>query len=125
YPDHCEADPERQQQAEERRGVIHDLARKHRSRPQELPAPQQRLIDALDGLQQSDADKHRLTEELAAYREHFQQLATKLSATRQNAAQKLAKAVTGEIQQLGMPGGQVQVELRPITSAQYPLQGLE
>ena len=125
YLDHFEADPERQQQVEERLGVIHDLARKHRILPQELPALQQRLIDELEGIQQSDADKDRLTEELAAYREHFQQLAAKLSATRQKAAQKLAKAVTGEIQQLGMPGGQVQVELRPITSAQYPLQGLE
>lgn len=125
YLDHFEADPERQQQVEERLGVIHDLARKHRILPQELPALQQRLIDELEGIQQSDADKDRLTEELAAYREHYQQLAAKLSATRQKAAQKLAKAVTGEIQQLGMPGGQVQVELRPITSAQYPLQGLE
>lgn len=125
YLDHFEADPARQQQVEERLGVIHDLARKHRILPQELPALQQRLIDELEGIQQSDADKDRLTEELAAYREHYQQLAAKLSAIRHKAAQKLAKAVTGEIQQLGMPGGQVQVELRPITSAQYPLQGLE
>lgn len=125
YLDHFEADPERQQQVEERLGVIHDLARKHRIQPQELPTLQQRLIDELEGIQQSDADKDRLTEELAAYREHYQQLAAKLSAIRHKAAQKLAKAVTGEIQQLGMPGGQVQVELRPITSAQYPLQGLE
>lgn len=125
YLDHFEADPARQQQVEERLGVIHDLARKHRIPPQELPALQQRLIDELEGIQQSDADKDRLTEELAAYREHYQQLAAKLSAIRHKAAQKLAKAVTGEIQQLGMPGGQVQVELRPITSAQYPLQGLE
>ena len=125
YLDHFEADPQRQQQVDERLGVIHDLARKHRVNADELPALQQRLIDELEGIQQNDADRERLTEELAAYQQHYQQLAGKLSGIRQKAAQKLAKAVTGEIQQLGMPGGQVQVELRPIQGNQYPLQGLE
>ena len=125
YLDHFEADPQRQQQVDERLGVIHDLARKHRVNADELPALQQRLIDELEGIQQNDADRERLTEELAAYQQHYQQLAGKLSGIRQKAAQKLAKAVTGEIQQLGMPGGQVQVELRSIQGNPYPLQGLE
>ena len=125
YLDHFEADPQRQQQVDERLGVIHDLARKHRINADQLPALQQRLVDELESIQQSDADKERLSEELAAYQEHYQTLASKLSATRQKAAQKLAKAVTAEIQQLGMPGGQVQVELRPLQAKQYPVQGLE
>ena len=125
YLDHFEADPQRQQQVDERLGVIHDLARKHRINADQIPALQQRLMDELENIQQSDADKERLTEELAAYQEHYRSLADKLSAIRHKAAQKLAKAVTGEIQQLGMPGGQVQVELRPLQATQYPVQGLE
>ena len=125
YLDHFEADPQRQQQVEERLGVIHDLARKHRVNPEELLSLQQQLIDELEGIQQHGADKERLAEELQAYREHYQALATKLSDKRRKAAQRLAKAVTGEIQQLGMPGGQVQVQLHPLQAEQYPLQGLE
>lgn len=125
YLDHFEADPQRQQQVEERLGVIHDLARKHRVNADELPALQQRLIDELEGIQQQDADRERLAEELVAYREHFQSLASRLSDTRRKAATRLAKAVTGEIQQLGMPGGQVKVELHPLKAEQTPLQGLE
>ncbi|WP_285261120.1 DNA repair protein RecN [Halopseudomonas bauzanensis] len=125
YLDHFEADPQRQQQVEERLGVIHDLARKHRVNADELPALQQRLIDELEGIQQQDADRERLAEELVAYREHFQSLASRLSDTRRKAATRLAKAVTGEIQQLGMPGGQVKVELHPLKADQTPLQGLE
>ena len=125
YLDHFEADPQRQQQVEERLGVIHDLARKHRVNADELPALQQRLIDELEGIQQQDADRERLGEELVAYREHFQSLASRLSDIRRKAATRLAKAVTGEIQQLGMPGGQVKVELHPLKAEQTPLQGLE
>jgi len=125
YLDHFEADPQRQQQVEERLGGIHDLARKHRVNAEELPALQQQLIDELEGIQQLGADKERLTEELQAYREHYVALATRLSDTRRKAGQRLAKAVTGEIQQLGMPGGQVQVQLHPLPAEQYPLQGLE
>lgn len=125
YLDHFEADPQRQQLVDERLGVIHDLARKHRINADELPALQQRLIDELEGIQQSDADKERLTEELAAYRVHYEQLADKLSASRRKAATRLAAAVTAEIQQLGMPGGRIQVELRALQASDYPAQGLE
>ena len=125
YLDHFEADPQRQQQVEERLGVIHDLARKHRINADQLPILQQQLIDDLENIQQHGADKERLADELEAYREHFQTLADKLSATRSKAAARLAKAVTGEIKQLGMPGGQIKVALHPLKLAQYPLQGLE
>ncbi|WP_193075700.1 DNA repair protein RecN [Pseudomonas sp. FME51] len=125
YLDHFEADPQRQQQVEERLGVIHDLARKHRINADQLPALQQQLIDELENIQQHGADKERLADELEAYREHFHTLANKLSATRSKAAARLAKAVTGEIKQLGMPGGQIKVELHPLKLDQYPLQGLE
>ena len=125
YLDHFEADPQRQQEVDERLSIIHDLARKHRINADELPALQLRLMEELEGIQQNDADKDRLSEELQAYREHYQTLANKLSGIRHKAAHKLGKAVTGEIQQLGMPGGQVQIELRALPAEQHPLQGLE
>lgn len=113
YLDHFEADPERQLQVEERLGFIHDLARKHRVNPDELTALQQKLIDELEGMQQQDLDAERLTEELEAFREHYRQLAAELSAIRHTAAIRLGEEVTHQIQQLGMPGGQVKVQLQP------------
>ncbi|WP_339649535.1 DNA repair protein RecN [Halopseudomonas pelagia] len=111
YLDHFEADPERQQQVEERLGAIYDLARKHKINPDQIPVLQQQLIDELESMQQQDADAERLAEELESYREHYRQLADELSGKRQTGATKLEEAVTREIQQLGMPGGQVKVQL--------------
>lgn len=125
YMDHFEADPQRQQEVEERMGTIHDLARKHRINADQLLALQQQLIDELETIQQQGADQERLKEELQAYREHYQALANKLSTARQKAAVKLAKAVTSEVQQLGMPGGRVEVELKPLDPQQYSPHGLE
>lgn len=125
YLNHFEADPQRQQQVDERLSVILDLARKHRVNADQLPALQQHLINELEGVQQSDADKEHLAEELEAYREHYYKLAEKLSGIRKKAAQQLGSAVTEQIQQLGMPGGQVLIELRSLQADQCPIQGLE
>lgn len=125
YLDHFEADPERQQYVEERLSAIYDLARKHRIQPQELPALQQQLIDELEGQQQQAADAERLQEELVAYQAHYRQLSEKLSAQRSKGAAKLAKAVTQEIQRLGMPGGRIELQLTPLDADSYPVTGLE
>ncbi|HDY99043.1 MAG TPA: DNA repair protein RecN [Pseudomonas sabulinigri] len=125
YLDHFEADPERQQYVEERMSAIFELARKHRTTPQELPALQQRLIDELEAQQQRGADAEQLQEELIAYQEHYKKLADKLSASRHKEALRLSKAVTKEIQQLGMPGGRVELQLSPLDAAGYSVTGQE
>ena len=125
YLDHFEADPERQQYVEERLSAIFELARKHRIQPAELPVLQQQLIDELEGQQQQAADAERLQEELTAYQAHYRQLSEKLSAQRSKGASKLAKAVTQEIQRLGMPGGRIELQLTPLDADSYPVTGLE
>ncbi|MEH6387464.1 MULTISPECIES: DNA repair protein RecN [Pseudomonas] len=125
YLDHFEADPVRQQQIEERLGTIYELARKHKVNPDELPALQQTLIDELESIQQSHADSGQLAEELDAFRVHYRELAGKLTKARKKAADKLAQAVTREIQQLGMPGGQVVVQLIANKADEYSPHGLE
>ena len=125
YLDHFEADPERQQYVEERLSAIFELARKHRIQPAELPVLQQQLIDELEGQQQQAADAERLQEELTAYQAHYRQLSEKLSAQRSKGAGKLAKAVTQEIQRLGMPGGRIELQLTPLDADTYPATGLE
>ncbi|MFB4369822.1 MULTISPECIES: DNA repair protein RecN [unclassified Pseudomonas] len=125
FLDHFDADPERQQQLEERLDTIYTLARKHRIHPSELPAMQQQLFDELESLNADDQAADRLGEELAAYGRHYQEKAAELSAKRQKAASKLGKAVEKEMQTLGMPGGRFSIQLQPIEGSEPNANGLE
>ncbi|KIP98559.1 MULTISPECIES: DNA repair protein RecN [Pseudomonas] len=125
FLDHFEADPQRQQQLEERLDTIYTLARKHRIHPSELPAMQQQLFDELEGLNADDQATERLSEELASYGRHYQEKAAELSARRHKAAGKLSKAVEKEMQTLGMPGGRFSIQLQENISSEPNANGLE
>lgn len=125
FIDHFDADPERQQQLEERLDSIYTLARKHRVQPGELSELQQRLLEELESLNADDQAQDRLTEELAAYARHYQEKAEELSALRHRAASELSKAVEVEMQRLGMPGGRFQIELRANATDEPHPAGLE
>jgi len=125
FIDHFDADPQRQQQLEERLDAIYSLARKHRVQPFELPELQQRLLEELESLNADDEAIGRLGEELAAYARHYQDKATELSALRQQAATCLAEAVQTEMQSLGMPGGRFNIALQPGSNEEPHPSGLE
>ncbi|MBM7063051.1 DNA repair protein RecN [Pseudomonas sp. UL073] len=112
FIDHFDADPQRQQQLEERLDSIYTLARKHRIQPNELHSLQQQLFEELENLNADDQAVERLGEELGAYARHYQDKASELSKLRQTAAAALAAAVQGEMHSLGMPGGRFSIELR-------------
>ena len=125
FVDHFEADPQRQQQVEERLDAIYSLARKHRIQPTELGELQQRLQLELAGLHADDAALERLDEELAAYARHYQSKAGELSTLRHAAAGRLAAAVEAEMQRLGMPGGRFAIDLQPIAGEEPQPHGQE
>ncbi|MBD9482471.1 DNA repair protein RecN [Pseudomonas sp. PDM14] len=125
FLDHFDADPQRQQQLEERLDVIYTLARKHRIQPTELGELQQRLFEELESLNADDQATERLSEELAAYARHFQEKAAELSQLRQQAATRLAAAVQDEMQSLGMPGGRFSIELQTGNADEPQPHGLE
>ncbi|UXY52294.1 DNA repair protein RecN [Pseudomonas tohonis] len=125
FIDHFDADPQRQQQLEERLDTIYTLARKHRVHPSELASLQQSLLEEIEALNADDEAVERLTEELASYTRHYQTKAGELSKLRGKSAGKLAKAVEAEMQRLGMPGGRFTIELHPIQSQDPQANGLE
>lgn len=125
FLDHFDADPERQQNLEERLDNIYTLARKHRIQPNELAALQQQLFEELEGLNADDQAGERLAEELAAYARHYQEKAAELSALRGKAAERLAKKVEKEMQTLGMPGGRFSVQLQTLEGSEPQASGLE
>ena len=125
FIDHFDADPQRQQQLEDRLDSIYSLARKHRVQPGDLGELQQRLLDELESLNADDEAVERLSDELAAYARHYQEKASELSQLRQAAASTLAGAVEIEMQRLGMPGGRFSIQLSPQNSDSLQPNGLE
>lgn len=125
FIDHFDADPQRQQQLEDRLDSIYSLARKHRVQPGDLGELQQRLLDELESLNADDEAVERLSDELAAYARHYQEKASELSQLRQAAASTLAGAVEVEMQRLGMPGGRFSIQLSPQNIDSLQPNGLE
>ncbi len=125
YLDHLEGDPERLHSVEQRLANIHDLARKHRAKPEELPDLHQRLMQELANIEGADARLEQLQREAAMARQAYLALAEKLSAARAKQAKELQKQVTARMQQLGMPGGQLEIQLERVAEDQYAAHGLE
>lgn len=119
------ADPQHLQEIELRLSSIYNIARKHRIHPSKLNTFQQQLEEELNHLAASGeliAELEATTQRLA---EEYFQLAIKLSKKRQQVANKLGKAVTSEIKQLGMPQGHFQIRIDAISSTKPLPTGLD
>ena len=108
-------DPQRLQQVEELLARLHRLARKHQVPAAELPALAEALQEELAGLERLDSDLGDLEREVDALARRYREQAGQLHAQRRAAARPLAEAVTGTMQDLGMPGGrfEIAVEANP------------
>ena len=113
YADRVELDPERLAEVERRVDAIHSTARKFKVSPGTLIELAERLTARLAELEvASDVDALRAQEEAAQAR--YAQLAGKLSASRKDAAAKLARQVTAAMKDLAMAGGRMEIALRPV-----------
>lgn len=111
YLSDLELDPARLQWLEERMGALHELARKHRCEPEQLPALAIRLQAELADIEQADDRLKSLSEECRRLREDYLGTARRLRQQRQQAAARLSKAVTAAMQTLGMSGGRFHIQL--------------
>ncbi len=114
YQDQVELDPQRLAEVEERLGLIHELSRKHQRPAEELPELLLELSDELQTLQQAGERLDGLEAEIAAARTDYEQQAAKLSKGRAKAATELAERVEANMQELGMGGGRLVIELKPL-----------
>jgi DNA repair protein RecN (Recombination protein N) len=122
YARHTELDPQRLAELDERMTQWVGLARKYRRLPEELPA----LLNGWKAeLQQLDAAADLATLQQAERLTHqaFLTEARQISKQRTQSAPRLAKAITQAMQGLGMQGGQFEVHLEPLDTAQQS--GLE
>lgn len=107
-------DPERLYEIETRMSQLHHVARKYHLETSQLPEHELYLKKELQRLLHSE---HQQKELQKAYDEHVQAYevaALELRASRQKYAQKLAEEMTLGIRQLGMPKGNITVELSPL-----------
>lgn len=115
FADHLELDPERLAFVEERLSAVHDMARKYRVRPEELPERLTRLRAELEALDGAGERLGQLRGKLEQRERQYSEAAERLSRARREAAAELSRKVTALIRELGMPGGEliVAVEARP------------
>ena len=117
-------DPELLAQLDERMGQWLSLARRYKKTPDELP---QTLATWRQDLSRLDAAADLDSLQKAAHTAHAAYLheAQAVSRQRQKAAQPLAQAVSNAMQQLGMPGGRLEVQLQKLDApAQHGLEDI-
>lgn len=120
-----EMDPDRLQEVERRLGQITDLARKHRVRPEELSERLQMLRSELNEQKLAGERLIELTKRLAQIADDYRAVAAELSYARRQAAAVLAERVTFLIRELGMPDGEIKIQINPTEKAAVGLHGLD
>src|SRR2546421_7068545 len=113
YASRVDLDPDALREVEARIEALHGAARRHRLRPQELPARLAELEKRLHELELA-ADPQAIEREVAAARSRYDAAAQKLSARRAAGAQGLSKAVTAAMAQLAMQAARFAVSLHKL-----------
>ncbi|MDR2219176.1 MAG: DNA repair protein RecN [Methylobacillus sp.] len=124
YLSRAELDPERLNEIESRIQAIHAAARKHRTRPEELPALLAKGLLRMAELE-GTGDNGALAREEKAAHETYRAHAKKLSAGRAEAAQSLGAKVTAEMQRLALSGGSFAVVLQAHEETAHGLESVE
>ena len=125
YRDRIEADPERLAWLDDRLAKMRALARRHGVVEEELGTVLTGLRARLAAVDGGTESIEALEEKVAQARARFLASATTLSGKRAQHAVKLSKAVTAELGELGMPNGELRVELEPKPAERPDATGLE
>lgn len=95
---------------ENRLDKLHELARKHKVKPEALPEHLTLLTTRLNQLEGGQEQHEQLQKKKAELTESYFKLAEKLTKQRNDAAEKISKAVTGKMHELAI-GGQFKIDL--------------
>ena len=110
YLRRADVDPAELARVEARVAAIHDMARRHRTKPDELHALAQATAQRMAELDlATDADA--LSRRVDDARARFDSLAATLSHKRATAARSLTRRVTAAMQELAMAGGRFEATL--------------
>lgn len=101
--DRLDLDPERLAELERRLESLHDMARKHRVRPAELPARLLAMREELGAIEGAAEELSRLERQREAALGTYRAAAKKLSQARAKSAKQLGTRVQALVRELGMP----------------------
>jgi len=125
YRERLDLDPAELARVETRLTAFHDLARKHRVRPEALPALADETAHRLAELA-ADSDAGALERAADQAGLSFDALARDLSAKRKTAALALGKRVNAMMKELAMPGGRCEIALTALAEpASYGVETVE
>lgn len=98
---------------EQRLSAVYDIARKHRTQPEQLCELHEQLGSEMSQLRSGDEQLEGLQVQMQETLAQYQELAAKLSRARQKAAAKLAKAINQQLKNLAMEHAKLEVLCRP------------
>jgi DNA repair protein RecN (Recombination protein N) len=116
FQNQLELNPERLNEVELRIDKIYELARKHRVSPEALYEYQEKLQSQLERFTQVEDDIKSLNAQKVKLTEQYQLKAEKLTKRRIKEAKALGKEITQLIQTLGMPNGEVSLQISPLNA---------
>jgi len=125
YVETLEIDPERYQHVDQRISTAHQLARKHRVTPDQLPSLQETLQAELDQISGGDDKLDKLSVEASNLKSVYYEKAKTLSKKRHQSAKTLGKQISQQIETLGMPGAELSIQLLPVKDNEPTPHGLE
>ena len=106
-------DPETLQALENRLALLHDLARKHRVNPEQLPAHIESLRSELEGMSGDQSSLEGLQAAVEKQEKDYRRHAKKLTKQRQAAADGFCSAVSEHMNTLGIKGGALSLTFHP------------
>ncbi len=118
-----EFNPALLEEIDARLGSIHELARKHQVQARELPDLLEQFQREQHALKHADETLASLEQRVQNLDNQRQEAARQLSRSRIQAAAKLAKTITGSLQELGMQGGVFDVEVTPLPGKEITAHG--
>ena len=125
YRRRLDLDPADLARIDERLAALHDAARKHRVRPEALPALLAATDAALAELAAS-SDAEALERRAREAEDAYVAVATELRAKRRYAAAELEHRVTAAMRTLAMAGGRLEIAFEPLPSpASHGLDAIE
>ncbi len=118
YAERAEADPARLGEIEDRLYRLEGLVRQHGPTLEHVLATRERLAAELDAFATAETRVAELEKERDALLATAAEHAKKLSRERKKAADKLGRAISTELAELGMGGAKVVVDVAPLSGAE-------
>ncbi len=120
-----ELDQSRIEEIEQRVASYHELSRKHRVQPGLLAEHSGSLQAELSGLSNPEAERDKIAASIDKHRADYDTVSASISVSRKSTADKLANQITAAMQELGMAGGMLEIQLNSLAPGQISRLGNE